>query len=137
MIGKKGAKLKAWKACSRYIRAYYADKYGRCRCVTCGEYLQYNKTECNAGHFVGGRGNAVLLDEELIRPQCQKCNLFMDGQQGKFALYLMREEGKTQEQIEEMLNRRHKIVKYSLQDYLRLADEYNNKADAIIAIKGI
>jgi len=136
-ISKSGAKAKAWKAFARFIKVNHADKFGMCHCVTCGLQRAWNDSDIHAGHFVAGRGNAVLFDEDLVRPQCCGCNMFRGGEQTKFALYFKKWEHKTDEQIEEYLNRRNKIVKYSTGDYLRICEEYNNKADAIISLKSI
>lgn len=134
---KKTLKAKAWKAFARFIKARDANSNGLCSCISCGLWLRYDEAECHAGHFVAGRGNAVLFDEELVYAQCAGCNIFRSGEQARFALKLKKSKGYTDEQIEEMLNRRNKIVKYSDADYSRIAEEYNNKADAIISLKSI
>lgn len=137
-MSKKYLKDKAWQAFARYIKARYSDKYGMCLCVTCGARHHYQDGHhINAGHFVAGRGNSVLFDEDLVRPQCVTCNCAGSGEQYRFAQYLVGSEGKTQEQIEELLSRRHKVVKFTDQDLRDIAEKYNNMADAIIQIKKI
>ena len=136
-ISKTGAKKKAWNAFAKYIKAFYANQLGMCRCVTCGSMRPWNSPELHAGHFVGGRGNSVLFDEDIVRPQCARCNMFLGGEQARFALYLKREEGKTDEQIEELLNRRHKTVKYSTGDYISIAEEYLAKTEKVLNEKSI
>lgn len=137
-MSKKYLKDKAWKAFARYIKARYSDKYGMCACVTCGDRYHYQDgLHINAGHFVGGRGNSVLFDEDLVRPQCVTCNCAGGGEQYRYAQYLVSVEGKTMEQIDELLSRRNKVVKFSDQDLRDIADKYNNMADAIIQIKKI
>lgn len=133
----KTLKLEAWRAFARYIKARDAQENGFCSCITCGKVMVWDSKDVHAGHFVGGRGNAVLFDEEVVSSQCVFCNLFRSGEQAKYALALKKRFGYTDEQIEELLNRRHKIVKYKPSDYARISEEYNNKADAIIALKRI
>ena len=67
----KGMKKKAWAEFSKYIRLRSADSNGMVKCVTCpDDEPKKHWKEMQAGHFVGGRGNAVLFDEEIVYPQC-------------------------------------------------------------------
>ena len=72
------AKLKkqAWKLLSELVRRSAADQDGGCNCYTCGAWHKWNSglRGMHAGHALGGRAGAVLLDQELIRPQCAMCN---------------------------------------------------------------
>lgn len=58
---------------SELVRREDADEGGTTRCYTCGRPIHW-KYEAQAGHGIGGRRNAVLLDKEVIRPQCYPCN---------------------------------------------------------------
>jgi len=85
-------KAKAWKLLSQTIRgeaAAVSNDYGRVECYTCGRsaYPQ----DLQAGHAIGGRNGAVLLDEEIIRPQCVRCNIMLRGNYGEFITRLVRE----------------------------------------------
>ena len=85
-------KAKAWKLLSQTIRgeaAAVSNDYGRVECYTCGRsaYPQ----DLQAGHAIGGRSGAVLFDEEIIRPQCVRCNIMLRGNYGEFVLRLIRE----------------------------------------------
>jgi hypothetical protein len=120
----KSVKLKAWKAFADYIRAKYAVD-GYCECVTCGKSFHYTDARhINAGHFVPSRCNSVLFDEDLVRPQCAYCNCGGDGEQYKFSQYYKRVEGKTDIELEEMLNRRHITVKYKDSDFKEIEKKY-------------
>lgn len=79
----------------------------------------------------------MLFDEDLVRPQCFKCNMYGNGEGARFALYLRGWEGKTDEELNEYLERKHKTVKYSAQDYKDIAESYENKCHAIREIKKI
>jgi hypothetical protein len=74
----KSLKNKAWKLCSEYVRRKDADAGGFCGCYTCGAPIHW-KLEAQAGHAIGGRTNSVLLDVDIIRPQCVACNVFRRG----------------------------------------------------------
>ena len=75
------AKERAWKAFSDWVRlrdclaTTGTRDYGIC--ITCSErgdpsWKPYK--ELQAGHAVGGRGNAVLFHEQLVNAQCGYCN---------------------------------------------------------------
>lgn len=70
------AKKKAWEAFSLYIRTRDCIRFTgdpeQGMCVTCKSFKP--RKELQAGHFVGGRGNAVLFDERLVYSQDGYCN---------------------------------------------------------------
>lgn len=69
----KSLKAKLWKLTSEYVRRKDASYQGFVACYTC-DTLKHWK-EMNAGHAIGGHGNAVMFDLEVIRPQCVRCNM--------------------------------------------------------------
>jgi len=87
----KKLKKKLWKELSLYVRRKEADSSGYNYCYTCGKILHYK--ELQAGHAIAGRNNAVLFDEEIIRPQCRYCNCIRHGEQYIFAKKLDKENG--------------------------------------------
>jgi hypothetical protein len=132
----KTLKKKAWKAFARFIKARDSRENGTCVCCTCNAVLRWNESACNAGHFVCSRSGSVLFDEGIVHAQCASCNM-NDGEQFLYGLFMKRKYGLTDEQLEKMQNRKHKVVQYKGHDYERIAEEYGNKADALIALKGI
>lgn len=84
-------KKQAWCLLSQCIRKEDAAMTGHCQCYTCGATLTIR--EAQAGHAIGGRHNAVLLDEEIIRPQCIACNVFRRGMYQVFITKLIEERG--------------------------------------------
>ena len=83
-------KRKAWKLLSLVVRKS-AGPYGSAFCYTCG--VEKPTYALQAGHVIPGRGGAVLLDEEIIRPQCEVCNVWKRGQYHIFATKLIEENG--------------------------------------------
>jgi len=77
----KGAKARAWKAFSLYIRTKYSID-GICTCYTCLKPFEIKNIQC--GHGVGGRSNGILLVEEACRPQCYGCNVAQHGRYDVF-----------------------------------------------------
>ena len=51
-------------------------------CVTCGR--RYHIRALQAGHMIPGRSNGVLFKEELVNPQCVRCNEMFHGQPKKY-----------------------------------------------------
>ena len=82
-------KLKAWKLLSEVIRREAADSNGMVRCYTSGVVVHWK--EIQAGHAIGGRTGAVLLDEEIIRPQSYRENVALRGNYPVFTTKLIRE----------------------------------------------
>lgn len=79
--GLKSLKKTAWTLFSRYIRLRDCLKttgsltHGVC--ITCGK--TYPIESLQAGHFIAGRSNAVLFDEQITHAQCYACNVGLHG----------------------------------------------------------
>ena len=84
-----GLKKRAWKLLSEVIRREAMDVPNGpyIRCYTCGYRNHWSGLQ--AGHAIGGRNGAVLLDEEIIRPQCVRCNIMLRGNYGEFVRRLI------------------------------------------------
>ena len=117
-------KNKAWKLCSEYVRRKGADAGGFVGCYTCGAPLHW-KLEAQAGHAIGGRNNAVLLDVDILRPQCVACNVFRRGNYPVFTAKLIREHGL--EWFEQKLINARQIVKLTRADYEAMIEEFKTK----------
>lgn len=129
----KRAKDKAWSAFSKYIRlrdciATTGDTEGGI-CVTCKDFTLFKKAQ--AGHFISGRNNAVLFDEELVYLQCQKCNVFLGGNYVLYAIEMTKRYGL--DKVEEFQSRKSLTVIYKLFDYERIKKEYEDKYEALLA----
>lgn len=70
------AKRLAWDAFSIYIRTRDCLRFTgdptEGICVTCKRPYPFKQLQ--AGHFISGRGNAILFDERLVYTQCLGCN---------------------------------------------------------------
>ena len=73
---------------SLYIRLREATDTGLCQCFTCGKVAHYKTGGMQCGHFQSRRFLATRFDEENCQVQCQKCNIWEQGQQYKFGLAL-------------------------------------------------
>jgi hypothetical protein len=112
------------------VRLREADEGGYVHCYTCGAPI-HAILEAQAGHAIPGRHNAVLLDHEICRPQCRRCNVFMGGRYEIFTAKLIRENGL--EWFEEKLLKARETVKFTKGDLLELIDNYKKKLEEINA----
>lgn len=120
-------KAKACKFFSEYVRRKEADQGGTERCYTCGSLLHWKELQC--GHAIPGRHNAVLFDEEICRPQCPRCNVFMGGRYEIFTTKLIKEKG--MEWWEEKLSGAREIVKLTRADMEGIISTYKRKLEAL------
>jgi hypothetical protein len=125
-------KNKAWRMFSKYIRtrdclATTGDSE-RGKCVTCGKELSFK--ELQAGHAIGGRSPAILLDEELVNAQCRGCNHFKDGNYGKYSVWFIKKYGL--DKWEEKVKLSNMIVKYDKEHYKEKYNEYRDKLNELL-----
>jgi Bacteriophage Lambda NinG protein len=89
------AKLKktAWALLSRIVRYQALRPLGSdlIQCYTCGSWAR--ASDLQAGHAIPGRTGSVLFDEEIIRPQCYRCNVALRGNYPVFTTKLIKENG--------------------------------------------
>ena len=111
---------------SQYIRAR-DSKYGSCICVTCG--VQKPIKQMQNGHFISRSKYATRWDEDNCGAQCISCNMFKQGEQYKFSIYIDQKHyaGKA----EEILRKSNKTVKYTDQDLIELINTYKLKLNEL------
>ncbi len=71
-------KRKLWTLVARYV----LDRDGRV-CVTCGGVAD------QAGHFYSRGIASTWIDPKNLGAQCARCNLFLQGNPGAFASYIV------------------------------------------------
>jgi len=120
-------KAGAWALFSEYVRRKYADAEGYAYCYTSGVRAHWKELQC--GHAIGGRHNAVLLDEEICRPQTVAENIFKRGNYPVFTAKLIRENGL--EWFESKLEGARQIVKLTRSDYESTIESLKAKLEAL------
>lgn len=75
--------------CRKHIRSKYPNT-----CFTCGKENLQGK-DWNTGHFLkkGILPYSLKFSELVLRPQCQGCNRGRSGNEGIYALNLLKTEG--------------------------------------------
>ncbi len=108
---------------SQYIRRRNADHLGRVKCFTCG--VDKHWKEQQAGHFQSRSHHSTRWDEVNVQVQCVKCNMFRQGEQYKFGMYLDQKYGEGT--AEELEIRSKTIVKLNRTDYEEAIERYKQK----------
>lgn len=119
-------KDKAWTTFSKWIRARDCEAYQKganfCPCFTCGVITVNDKGDLQAGHFLGGRGNAVLFHEDQVHAQCRRCNIFLRGNPDAYWPKMVRLYGI--EQCEKWLQEKKQPKKISYADLEEIIKKY-------------
>ena len=110
---------------SQYIRLRDSKIYGfrMFRCISCGIVLPFVEADC--GHFIKRSHMATRFDEDNCHAQCISCNRFRGGNYDKFRENLEKKIGK--EGVEELLRKKHTIVKLSKSDIEDMIKYYRDK----------
>jgi hypothetical protein len=115
-------KKKAWDAFSQWIRLSATKRWPDdfIQCYTCGKWKPVK--QMSAGHAIGGRNNAILFDERIVKPQCAGCNIWGRGQYQVFTRRLIAELGL--DVYDEIVKHSSDTVQYKTQDYLDIEEKY-------------
>ncbi len=126
----KGSKKKAWDWFSKYIRLRDAiETTGTSThfwCPTCGKKLPYEQGQ--AGHSIGGRGNSILLHEEIVHCQCSGCNAF-GGQYAKYSVFMIEKYGLDAWKEFVILSKQPKTIKEF--EWKELSETYKQKFEGL------
>lgn len=126
------AKEKAWKSFSIYIRTRdclrFKGNVYEGLCVTC--WREYPFKELQAGHFIDGRGDAVLFDERLVYSQCYGCNVGKKGHYVEYFVFMEREWGR--EKIDEFRALKHETRNFKEHHFLELKEEFDRKTKELL-----
>lgn len=120
-------KKAAWSAFSKYIRMKASDNVGGVNCYTCGKNVFW--TLIQAGHAIGGRNNAILFNEDLVRPQCVGCNVFGRGKYAIFTRKLIDELSLAR--YDELITESQKVIQFKMQDYIDIETKYKKKLEEL------
>jgi len=112
---------------SLYIRLRDATDMGVVQCFTCGKIGHY-KSGMQCGHFQSRRHNATRWDNKNCQVQCVKCNMFGQGEQYKFGMYLDAKYGLgTSEELEILSKQPFKISRIDYVNYISYYKDIVNK----------
>lgn len=119
-ISRSGLIKKVDAAFSHFVRKNHADENGNVKCYTCQKVMHWK--EADAGHWIKRGHASVRWDERNVKPQCQRCNHFLDGAQDAFAVALLQEYGP--ETLEELMRLKHTAKKWTMYELRELLEQY-------------
>lgn len=129
-------KKTVWTSFANYIKARDSQN-GYCECCTCSKIMWWNDPECNAGHFLAGRGNSVLFDETIVHAQCSRCNNYGGGMPWDYEKFMMKRYGYDYQILEEIKSRRHIVKKFTMEDLKAEKKHWEMEFNRIKKEKGI
>lgn len=121
-------KKEAWKLFSIFIRTRGMDEDGFNVCVTCGTRMYWRLLQC--GHFIPGRHNSVLFDENNCHSQCAHCNIFLHGNLIKYYRFMLKKYG--EKEIERLEKEDRKSVQFKPKDLEKIIKLYKQKTAHVI-----
>lgn len=130
-------KKTVWKSFARYIKVRDCSPFGNCLCCTCSKQLRWDDAQLHAGHFLAGRGNAVLFDEVIVHSQCSGCNKYGGGKPWEYEEFMRRKYGYSWDELEEIKLRRHQVKKYTMEELKELKKHYEVEFNRIKKEKGL
>lgn len=125
-------KKKAWSLFSKFIRL--RDSFAtignglQCKCITCPDIRNIYGMGCmQAGHFIPGRNNAVLFNEEQVHGQCYVCNKIKSGNWVEYERAMVKRHGRAH--VEKMKTDAEQKVKMNAQDMVDIQVKYKQKIE--------
>ena len=116
------------KVFSQYIRWAYADDSGMVECYTCN--VVKHVKEMHNGHFQSRKHTSTRWHENNCRPQCVKCNMFMQGNIWVYGNKLKSEIG--EDKFDEIIQLSNTSVKRSQDDYKEMIEYYKNELNKLM-----
>lgn len=100
-------------------------------CVTCNRNYPFKQLQ--AGHFIQGRGNAVLFDERLVYTQCVGCNgnppYGKGGNYVEYFRFMLDEVGL--KKIDEFRALKSDTIQYKEFHFKELEEKFKRKTEAL------
>lgn len=114
---------------SLYIRWKYADKNGYDTCYTCGRKLLVPEAQC--GHYVSRRWLGTRWEEQNMRPQCQVCNMYKNGNYKVYEPKMKKELGI--DEVQKLWDKAYSGKKLTTYELGEMLTEVKNKYKALVA----
>ena len=97
-------------------------------CITCGR--RFHISYLDAGHMKGGRNNALLFHEDLVKPQCRRDNQLLHGKQKKFRKALVSKFG--EDKVSQWEREAKEIIHDRDMKYKAIEKKYTEKTNKLL-----
>lgn len=96
-------------------------------CCTCGKEVDNLRGELHAGHWIKDtrNGNSTSFDEHNVHGQCKRCNRFLNGNEGNYAMFLLKKYGEGE--LDRLTALKHKVKKWTIFELENIIKEYRAK----------
>lgn len=98
------------------------------KCVTCGAYTMVKGGHC--GHWIPGRGDAVLFEEHNAHGQCPRCNTYGSGMFVEHEISVVEKYGP--EEAQRLKDLKFHAVKHPIHKYHEIKLIYRAKLKEMI-----
>jgi len=118
-------KKKLWTLFSEYIRlrdSLAMGSFTHATCCTCGKvYPSFGKGCLQAGHYIPGRHNSYLFEEQGCHAQCYNCNINMKGNPIPYRRFMIETYGEERtKEIEELYYQKKQFKPYELEEMIEV-----------------
>jgi len=123
------ARLKGdvWEAFSQFIRLrdclFTTRTTTKGKCISCDKPCDFSQLQ--AGHFVPGRTNNILFDEEIVHAQCSYCNNVLEGNHHNYRKAILDLYGNGYDEV--LQQRRYVYKKFTISDLEELLKDYKQR----------
>ena len=97
-------------------------------CITCKRPYPFKSLQ--AGHFISGRTNSILFDEDAVYSQCYGCNVGRGGAHVDYFVFMEQEHGR--DKIDELRAKRHQNQKFTVGEYQEIEQHYKDKLNSLL-----
>lgn len=121
---------KLWKIFSEVRRRECALEYSggdTVKCCTCSHVGHWKEFDC--GHFISRRHLATKFEDQNNHAQCGSCNLYGQGKQFEYSIFLDNKYGKGT--AEKLLIKSRNLAKWTAFEYKLLIDQYSQKLKSL------
>lgn len=95
-------------------------------CCTCNKLTQ-NNGDLQASHFIldSKNGNSTSFDPVNVNSSCKRCNRFLHGNLGNYAVFIIKKYG--QDELDRLQRLKLITKKWTITEFEEIYEEYKNK----------
>lgn len=92
------------------VRLRDSNTQGMAQCISCGRWVEYGTSNCQAGHYIPkGQSKFLRWEDDNVNVQCYGCNIMRNGNYHNYRQGMIDKYGSKRE--EELWSLRHKSSK--------------------------